>query len=111
MACPRCGCRMLSKAGSGSGSRLICSDCRLPLSSLQPAGDGRTNLASRGTQITTALLVLLFAITASVLMTLKDQGELPLLGSQELRLEGRQPDAMPLRRLARLRAQARGSND
>jgi len=103
MACPRCGCRMLSKASSGGGSRLICSECRLPLSDQRPAGNNR--------QITTALLVLLFAMTASVLMTLKDQGELPLLGSQELRLQGRQPDAAPLRRLARLRAQARGSSD
>lgn len=110
MACPRCGCRMLSKAGGG-GSRLICSDCRSPLSGQCPAGEVSANLASRSRQISTALLVLLFAMTASVLMTLKDQGELPLLSSQELRLQGRQPDAAPLRRLARLRAQARGGSD
>jgi hypothetical protein len=31
MACPRCGCRIISKLGKGHAGQLICADCGLDL--------------------------------------------------------------------------------
>jgi hypothetical protein len=100
---------MASKVGSGG--RLICCDCRLPLGLQGGAGPGQPRRSTLPSQLSTALLVTVFAMTAAALMTLKDQGNPTLGESQQLRLEGRDPDGSPLRRLARLRLQASGQAD
>ncbi|MBM5797420.1 MAG: hypothetical protein FJ051_06535 [Cyanobacteria bacterium M_surface_9_m1_291] len=81
MACPRCGCRMVSKAGSGADQRLICSDCGHPLSSLsQPA----EKTLSKRSQLITVMLIAVFGSTAGLLMTLKDHQSPSLIEAKTL---------------------------
>jgi hypothetical protein len=52
MACPKCGCRLLTKVGR-SKKMLICSDCSHPL---EPSFD---QLASKWRQLSTLMIVLM----------------------------------------------------
>ncbi|MEB3172278.1 MAG: hypothetical protein VKL97_00265 [Cyanobacteriota bacterium] len=106
MACPRCGCRMLSKVGSGGQARLICCDCRLHQGLQGGTARATAKPAGRSSLISTALLLTLFATTAAVLMTLQDQHDPSLLDGEQLKLEQSESDARPLRRLSRLRLNA-----
>ena len=54
MACPKCGCRLLTKVGR-SKKMLICSDCSHPL---EPSSD---QLASLWRQLSTFMFVLMVA--------------------------------------------------
>lgn len=54
MACPKCGCRLLTKVGH-SKKMLICSDCSHPL---EPSFD---QLASQWRQLSTLMFVLMVA--------------------------------------------------
>ena len=54
MACPKCGCRLLTKVGR-SKQMLICSDCSNPL---EPSFD---QLASQWRQLSTLMFVLMVA--------------------------------------------------
>ena len=74
MACPRCGCRMVSKLGQGSQTQLICCDCGLRLDRRGPTG-----AASRRAQMITVVLLLMFGATAIGLMLLDEQQQNPSL--------------------------------
>ena len=54
MACPKCGCRLLTKVGR-TKNMLICSDCSHPL---EPSFD---QLASQWRQLSTLMIVLMVA--------------------------------------------------
>lgn len=70
MACPRCGCRIISKLGKAHAGQLICADCGLDLTTkLAPQRNG-TGL---GGQFMTVALISLFGITAIALMVIKDR--------------------------------------
>ena len=79
MACPRCGCRMVSKVGTGKATSLICSDCGL---TQRPASTViRTNPLG---QLVSAVLMSLFALTAIGLMAIKDQQSPSLLDEDQV---------------------------
>lgn len=65
MACPKCGCRLLTKVGR-SKTMLICSDCGHPQ---QPSLD---NPGSRWRQLSTVLLLVLISGVALTLSLLSD---------------------------------------
>jgi len=86
MACPRCGCRMVSKVGSGKATSLICSDCGL---TQRPASTVMIRPNPVG-QLISAVLMSLFALTAIGLMAIKDQQSQSLLDEDQIqRNEGR----------------------
>lgn len=74
MACPKCGCRLLTKVGH-SKTMLICSDCGHPH---KPSLD---NPGSRWHQLSTVLLLVLIsgvALTLSLLSDLVAREQFPL---------------------------------
>lgn len=79
MACPRCGCRMVSKVGTGRATTLICSDCGLT----QKPASTVTRPNPFG-QLVSALLMSLFALTAIGLMAIKDQQSPSLLDDEQI---------------------------
>ena len=81
MACPRCGCHMVSKVGTGPSAHLICSDCGLP----RPAKDGGVRASPVG-QLVSWLLMAIFVLTAVGLMAIKDQQSPSLLEEQSVEL-------------------------
>ena len=75
---------MVSKAGSGTERRLVCSDCGHGLRNhSKPTGD----VISKRSQLITVVLIALFGITAGGLMTLKDQQNPSLLEDEPLNLQ------------------------
>jgi len=88
MACPRCGCRMISKQGRGETSQLICADCGLDLTtklSLKRSGTGI------GGQFVTIALITVFGITAMTLMAIKDHRQENLNQESESTVDLNQP--------------------
>ena len=85
MACPRCGCRMISKgsplSGAGRG-QLVCCDCGQVLRSTPALGPR----LSRRSQLMTVGLLALFGLTAGGLMTFVDQHSSSLNQEQPLNL-------------------------
>ena len=82
MACPRCGCRMVTKVGRGRNGRLICSDCALEQVQLE----AKIRPASRRSQLLTITLISLFGLTAAGLVTLTDHHNPSLVNETELDL-------------------------
>ena len=64
MACPKCGCRLLTKVGR-SKTMLICSDCGHP----QPTSDG---IGFDWSQLSTVALLVAVAAVAMALSLLSD---------------------------------------
>ncbi len=89
MACPKCGCRLLTKVGR-SRTMLICSDCGHPR---QPAPEGET---FNWRQLSSVLLLGAVAGVALALSLLSDsltQGDSPL--GEPSRLDRRNEVAAP----------------
>jgi hypothetical protein len=70
MACPRCGCRIISKLGKGHAGQLICADCGLDLTTKLALQRNGTGL---GSQFMTIVMISVFGITAIALMVIKDR--------------------------------------
>lgn len=81
MACPRCGCRMVSKVGTGQSAQLICSDCGLP----QAQGVKGVRASPIG-QLVSVVLMAGFVVTAVGLMAIKDQQSPSLMDEQGIQL-------------------------
>jgi hypothetical protein len=82
MACPRCGCHLVSRAsGARGGLRnvLVCTGCNQPIETRLQAGGWRRRIAEAGT-----LLALLFAggvlFTLSTLHDLRSPSQEPAAG-------------------------------
>jgi hypothetical protein len=94
MACPHCGCRMLTKGGTGAQAQLICCDCGKTV----PTRLGSVPAKPRRSQWITLGLLVGFAITAAGLMTIKDQQDSSLIEEQMLNLNQRRQSAEAMQR-------------
>ncbi|MCS5698187.1 hypothetical protein NZK32_03920 [Cyanobium sp. FGCU-52] len=68
MACPKCGCRMVAKVGSGSSARLVCTDCGRPV-------DATLLAEERGRRLRAALFLALLALGGALLFLLGSMTE------------------------------------
>jgi len=68
LACPKCGCRMVAKVGSGSSARLVCTDCGRPVDAALLAEERRRRLRA-------ALFLGLLALGGALLFLLGSMNE------------------------------------